>query len=106
MPHKLITLEKAKKEVERLQNYIELVESYEVDTLDRWIIKMYAETNSIKKILEIAENNSIKNGELALEREYVTNVINGKTRDELHRILRLGYRQKYKPNKRRSYRFY
>ncbi|WP_430789134.1 hypothetical protein VBD025_02865 [Virgibacillus flavescens] len=105
MPHKLITPDKARKEIERLRNYIELVECYEVDTLEQWIIKKYAETNSIKKILEIADNESIKKGGIALGREYVTSVIIGKTKDELHRIIRLGFIQKYKPNKRNYERY-
>jgi hypothetical protein len=46
---KLITVERAKSEIKRLQYYVNLVESYEADTLDKAIIKEYAFTNSVKK---------------------------------------------------------
>lgn len=103
VPKKLITLDRAKKEVDRLQEYIYLVENYETNTLNKWIIKKYALTNSIKNIVEEADENGVTNDDdFPLDRKYVTDLINGKTMDELHRMLRLGYRQKIKPNKRRS----
>jgi archaellum component FlaC len=52
---KLITVKKAQEEIERLQEYIDLVDSYEVNTLDTWIIKEYALTNSIKEVKNIKE---------------------------------------------------
>lgn len=36
---KLITVERAKREIKKLQEYVDLVESYEADTLDKLIIK-------------------------------------------------------------------
>ncbi|MFP3886782.1 hypothetical protein U8V97_15145 [Priestia filamentosa] len=105
MQNKLITLDKAKKEVERMQRYIEMVENYEADTLEKWIIKKYALTNSIKNILEEAAIEGITYNNLPLDRNYISSVINGKPTDELHRILRLGYRQKIKPNKKNHKRF-
>lgn len=98
---KLITVERAKREVRRLQHYIGLVESYDPDTLNKWIVKEYAYTNSIKKVIEIANlEERTLNGE-PLSREYAVSVINGKTNDELHKILRSGYRLKIKPNTRK-----
>lgn len=104
MPNKLIKLDKAKAEVERLQRYIDLVEDYETDTLNKWIIKQYALSNSIKKILEEANETGVTNDDgVPLDRKYITGVINGTVMDELHRILRLGYRRKIKPNKRKEH---
>ncbi|HZW68978.1 MAG TPA: hypothetical protein VFF20_10345 [Pseudogracilibacillus sp.] len=100
MPNRLITLERAKSKVERLQKYISLIENYKVETLDDWIIKEYAINNSIKTMLEDATAKGITNNGEALDREYVVSVINGKVKNELHRIVRLGYRQKIRPNKR------
>jgi hypothetical protein len=44
---KLITVRRAKEEIKRLQEYIDLAESYEADTLEKLIIKEYAFTNSM-----------------------------------------------------------
>ncbi|ALX47792.1 hypothetical protein AOX59_03735 [Lentibacillus amyloliquefaciens] len=97
---KLITVERAKREVQRLQHYIDLAESDESDTLNKWIVKEYAYTNSIKKVIEKASSEGFTvNGE-PLSREYAVSVINGKPNDELHKILRSGYRLKIRPNTR------
>lgn len=49
---KLITVQKAKEEIQRLQTYIELVEGYNVGTIEKMIIKEYAITNSIAKVMK------------------------------------------------------
>jgi hypothetical protein len=46
---KLITVKKAEEEIVRLQEYIDLVESYEMNSLDTWIIKEYARPIALKK---------------------------------------------------------
>ncbi|WEZ71216.1 hypothetical protein [Bacillus altitudinis] len=42
MATKLITVTRAQAEINRLQQYISLVEEYQADTLEKWIIKEYA----------------------------------------------------------------
>jgi hypothetical protein len=59
---KLITVDRAKAEIKRLQNFVNLVESYEADTLDKAIIKEYAFTNSIVEVTK----------RLNVDRKYVT----------------------------------
>ncbi|KIN51168.1 hypothetical protein [Bacillus subtilis] len=49
---KLITVQKAKEEIQSLQTYIELVEGYNVGTIEKMIIKEYAITNSIAKVMK------------------------------------------------------
>lgn len=90
----LITLERAKREKEWLENYIYLIESYEVDTLEKWVIKQYAITNSMNKIMQLAEEKGITYNNEPLDREYLREIINGKIMDELHRTLRKGYGRK------------
>ncbi|TWE08738.1 hypothetical protein FB550_101766 [Neobacillus bataviensis] len=88
---KLITVDKAKAEIKRLQYYVDLVESYETDTLDRAIIKEYAITNSIEKVTK----------SLNVGREYATEVIKRRGTDELHKMMRSGYMLKTRPNRNR-----
>lgn len=101
MPNRLITLERAKREVLRLQDYIDMVEQYEATTTDQWIIKNYAITNSMRKVLELAAEENICVGNKPIDYEYIVELINGQPKDELHRILRLGYRQKIRQSKRK-----
>ena len=96
---KLITVQRAKKEIERLQHFVALAESYDSTTLENWIIKEYAYTNSIGEIVKRANDKELTNNEKAVDREFVTSVITGKATDELHRLLKAGYRSKVRPNK-------
>lgn len=48
---RLKTLKATKKDLQELQAYVYLVENYRTDTLEKRIIKTYAFTNSIPKVL-------------------------------------------------------
>lgn len=78
---KLITVDLAKKEIKRLQEYVALVESYEAETLEKQIVKEYAITNSINKVSE----------RLSIDRDVVIDVLKSLGKDELHKIVRTGY---------------
>ncbi|OCA87860.1 hypothetical protein A8F94_08455 [Bacillus sp. FJAT-27225] len=47
---KPITVSQAEQEINRLQHYLKLVNNYETNTIESWIIKEYALTNSMIKI--------------------------------------------------------
>lgn len=96
---KLITVERAEREIKRLQHYINLVDTYPDDTLEKWIIKEYAYTNSIVKVIQNANEKGLTHQDEPLTKEYVTSVISGKGNDELHRLLRSGYNARIKHSK-------
>lgn len=100
---KLITVRKAKEEIKRLQHYVDLVEGYDANTLDKLIIKEYAVTNSIVKIELMLKERKSRFSADQITREYIIAVINGKASDELHRILKSGYLQRIKHNRRYNY---
>ncbi|MBT2636585.1 hypothetical protein [Bacillus sp. ISL-39] len=96
MSYTYLTLERAKKEVRKLQAYIQLVNYYEVDCTEKWVIKEYATCSSISKIIIKANKDGIVNNGFPLDKEFIVSVINGKPKDELHRIIRSTYRKKIK----------
>jgi hypothetical protein len=98
MASKLITVPRAQAEIGRLQQYITMVEEYEADTLKKWIIKEYAYTNSITKVVKRANAKGV-----TLDQSYAKSVLKGKTGDELHRMLKSGYLARLKPKKERLY---
>ncbi|SDN62561.1 hypothetical protein [Bacillus sp. OK048] len=98
MASKLITVPRAEAEIRRLQHYTTLVEEYRADTLEKWIIKEYAYTNSITKVVKKANAKGI-----TLDQSYAKSVLKGKAIDELHRMLRSGYLARLKPKKERLY---
>lgn len=94
MGQKLITVQKAQNEIIGLKKYITLAENYKTDTVDKWIIKQYAFTNCFKKIMEKAEAEKISINGQPINRDLIVSVINKKPLDELHKIVRTGYREK------------
>jgi hypothetical protein len=99
--NKLITVQKAKQEIKRLQEYVTLAESYEEDTLEKAIIKEYAITNNLSKVIEKVNERGFTQNDKPVDRAYVVSVVNGDPEDELHRIMRKGYRAKIRPNIRK-----
>lgn len=88
---KLITLDKAKEQVKMLTYYIDLVETYETDTIDKLIVKEYALTNSMVEVVrELNRRGHTIDGRSIVSSD-VQAVINKKTKDELQRMLRSGY---------------
>lgn len=47
----LLSYEKTKQKIEELQNYIDLIDNYEIISLNNWVIKNYAMTNNIQKVI-------------------------------------------------------
>ncbi|WP_419955959.1 hypothetical protein ACN6MT_11460 [Neobacillus niacini] len=93
MGHKLMTLERAKKEINMLQAYVKLVESYQPTTIEQEIVKEYAIKNSIPKVCE----------KLNVSHDKVVDVISSLGKDELHKIVRSGYMKKTKHTRGYSY---
>lgn len=98
---KILTVPSAKEEIRRLQNFIDLVESYEANSLEKWIIKEYAYTSSIREVVIRAKNRGLTSNGNELDHEFVKNVIAGSPKDELHRLVRGNYKLRIRSNKRR-----
>lgn len=98
MATKLITVPRAQAEIRRLQQYITLVEDYQADTLEKWIIKEYAYTNSITEVVKRANAKG-----MTLDQDYAKSVLKGKASDNLHKMLKTGYMSRLKPKKERLY---
>lgn len=93
MANKLITLDRAKNEIQKLQYYVNLVETYQPSNIEQEIVKEYAIKNSIPEVCET----------LSVSRDKVVDVITTLGKDELHKIVRTGYMQKTKHM--RSFRY-
>jgi predicted CoA-binding protein len=89
---KIITLDRAKSEIKRLQAYVDLVEVYQPATLEEEIIKEYAITSSIPAVIK----------KLSVSHEKVVDVISSRGKDDLHKIARSVYMQKTRRQRERS----
>jgi L-fucose mutarotase/ribose pyranase (RbsD/FucU family) len=92
----IISVEKAREEIVRLQQYIDLVENYEADTLDKFIIKEYALTNSIDKTVKAVNVVGYAIYHKEVEREYVVSLLKKRGKDDLHKLVRSAYMEKTK----------
>lgn len=88
---KILTVPAAKEEIRRLQNFVNIVEDYEANSVERWIIKEYAFTSSIKEVVSRANQKGIFNKGLELNHEFVRDVIAAHPKDELHKLVRRNY---------------
>jgi hypothetical protein len=73
-----------------------VVESYEADSLEKWIIKEYAYTSSIKEVVNRGQQRGLTHQGAELNHEFVRDVIAAKPKDELHRLVRANYRIRLK----------
>jgi hypothetical protein len=92
----LISVEKAKEEIVKLKLYIELVETYKADTLDKFIIKEYASTNSIDKTVIAVNAAGYAIDHKEVERDYVVSLLKKRGKDDLHKLVRSAYMEKTK----------
>jgi hypothetical protein len=92
----LISVEKAREEILKLQQYIELVETYEANTLDKLIIKEYALTNSIDKTVKAVLAAGYANYHKEVDRDYVVSLLKKRGKDDLHKLVRTAYMEKTK----------
>lgn len=91
----------AKRRISELQHFVDLTESYVTDSFQTYVIKEYANTGSIKEVVDRMNKLGFKNGERSIESSDITAIINSnpsKKDDELHRIVRKFYRKKIKRN--------
>jgi len=100
---KLITYEKAKEEIVLLQEFVDLVETYEADTLEKWVILEYAMCNNLTEVAKRANDKGFttETGE-PIKQQNIVNFIKSRPQDRLHRILLSGYmlRTRHSRNKK------
>ncbi|MDQ0975866.1 hypothetical protein QFZ31_005744 [Neobacillus niacini] len=98
---KILTVQTAKEEIRRLQHFVNLVESYEANSLEKWIVKEYSYTSSIREVVSRGNQRGYESNGVELDHEFVKNIIAGAPKDELHRLVRANYILKIKPSKKK-----
>lgn len=91
----LITYQKAKENIISLQNYVDLIDKYEVNSVEQFIVKSYAISNSSSNVIKEYNILSSKLNYPPISREYILEVIKGPTIDELHKIVKKAYFKRY-----------
>lgn len=95
--YELMTYTQAKEKKCALQHYINLIDNYDENiSQEAWIIKNFAMTNSISKVINLSNNKDFPFN-VCLTRDYIKEVLlNENNHDELQILLRRAYKKRYK----------
>lgn len=99
---RLPTVSQAKKEIEFLQEYVFLAETYQAGNLQEQIIKLYAYTGSIKQVTEQLNEERAQDRLMPIDSKFVTEIVQSKPMDPLHKLVRTNYLNKTLPARQRS----
>lgn len=95
-----MNLNLAKKRIAELQHFVDLVENYETVDFRSYVVKEYAITSSINKVVDKMNQCGFQVDNRDIIRDDVIAVINTKSSkiDELHKRMRSVYRKKLSHN--------
>lgn len=92
---KFLKYENAVELKNELEYFINLVDNYDVHNETDWIIKNYALTNSIAGVVNLSLKHPSAHSE-NINKDKVLKVLNDVPKNELHRIIIRGYKNKIK----------
>jgi hypothetical protein len=95
----LKTVDAAKKEIKELQDFVFLVENYEVTTVEQKILKEYAYSGSIVKVVATINNEF---GLDTIDHTFVSDLLKSKPQDELHKRMKAHYLDKPRHTRKKS----
>ncbi|WP_301722958.1 hypothetical protein [Planococcus shixiaomingii] len=78
----------SKKKIKDLQEYVRLAEEYPEETLQQQILKLYAFTGSIKEVVTELNIEREKQQRPSIDGQLVSETIQSKPADPLHKLLR------------------
>ncbi|AQQ55232.1 hypothetical protein [Planococcus lenghuensis] len=100
---RLPTVEEAKKEIQFLQQFVQLTEEHEEDTLEKRVVKLYATHGSIKTVADVL-NMERENQLEPIEPSFIRDIIQSKPSDSLHQLIRAYYLKKTRHMRKKTTR--
>ena len=88
---KILVVDKAKAEIEKLQHFVDLAESYEPITLEEMAIHQYAYLGSVKKVAEKLNGLGCNIEGRKVESSDISSIIKRRPKDELHSFIKKSY---------------
>ena len=93
---KILVVDKAKKEIEKLQHFVNLAESYQPITLEQMVIHQYAYLGSVKKVAEKLNELGCNIDGRKIKSIDISNIIKERPKDKLHSFIKKSYTVKVK----------
>lgn len=94
-----MTADEARKEIEKLKEYIEFVDQYEPETMEQQMIHLYVQNRNVNAVAKELSERGFRMGRRKLVGKDVTNVIKAKPADPLHELAKKAFNS----NKKRIY---
>ena len=88
-----LSIDEAKEQIERLQQFIELVEAYYPETLEQHVIKLYIIHENVTTVMKLVNDMGFRIGNRKLVTTDVSDVLRAKPMDELHEIASKFYKK-------------
>lgn len=93
-----MTIDEAKKRIQELEDYIELIENYQADTIQKEAIKLYVQLENVSMVADELNEKGYRMGQRKVISKDVSEIIRNKPIDELHSLAK----KMFSGNRRRS----
>lgn len=91
-------IEEAKEQIERLEKYIEAVESYQPTNMEEEAVYLYVQLESVTKVVKMLNDKGYRAGNRKLNTVDISTIIKSKPKDSMHEMAK----QRYTRNKKRA----
>lgn len=88
-----MTVDEARNEIEKLEQYIKLVEGYEPETLEQHAIKLYVLHEHVANVAIMLNELGYRIGKRKVIGKDVSDIIRAKPTDELHQLASKMFKQ-------------
>lgn len=95
-------VEEAKKRIEYLREYIQMIESYMPKTMEEEAVYLYVQLESVTKVVDELNKKGYRIGNRKLTTVDVSNIIRSKPQDDMHEMAK----RMFVKNKKRGSRYW
>lgn len=95
-----MNVEQAKAKIKELENYIDMVETYKADSLDKEAIRGYVLIENVNKVASELNEKGYKIGNRKIIGKDVSDIIRGRVTDDMHALAK----KMFTSNRKRSAR--
>lgn len=88
-----MTVDEAKEEIKKLEEYIGLIEGYEPETFEQYAIKLYVLHENVAKVANMLNELGFRMIRRKVIGRDVSNIIRAKPTDELHQLAAKMFKQ-------------
>jgi hypothetical protein len=89
-----MNIKEAKEQIKELQDYIQLIESYQATTFEEKALYLYVQLESVSKVANELNKNGYKVGNRKVISKDVSDIIRSKQTDDMHALAKKFFKGK------------